>query len=136
MNSDPVADAKRLVQKEVPTGIATTETRPAESSPVITAIDRLQAESAYLSIALLVFGLLAMSVALFRVQQSALTESGALRIVGATAVVVMAAFLCTAGYTLEQITPAIGLLGTMGGYLLGRSESKAPDTSAAPVKSP
>ena len=81
-----------------------------------------QNQSLTLSIALLAFGLLVIVAALWRVQRAQLTETGALRLVGATVVVVMAVFLCTAGFTLEQITPAIGLLGTMGGYVLGRSE--------------
>jgi hypothetical protein len=75
-----------------------------------------------LSITLLAFGLAVIVAALWRVDRNRLTENGALRLVGATVVVVMAVFLCTAGFTLEQITPAIGLLGTMGGYVLGRSE--------------
>jgi hypothetical protein len=30
-------------------------------------------------------------------------------------------FLITAGYTSDQIAPMIGLLGTIAGYLLGKS---------------
>lgn len=93
-----------------------------------------QNQSLTLSIALLLFGVLVIAAALWRVERAQLTETGALRLVGATVVVVMAVFLCTAGFTLEQITPAIGLLGTMGGYVLGRSEREDPqaDRSAVP----
>jgi len=81
-----------------------------------------QNQSLTLSMALLLFGAMVIAAALWRIERAHLTETGALRLVGATVVVVMAVFLCTAGFTLEQITPAIGLLGTMGGYVLGRSE--------------
>ena len=37
-------------------------------------------------------------------------------------------FLLTAGYSAEQITPIVGLLGTIVGYALGRSkEDKEPN---------
>jgi len=34
-------------------------------------------------------------------------------------------FLLTAGYSQEQMTPIIGLLGTIVGYALGRKDEKA-----------
>jgi hypothetical protein len=93
-----------------------------------------QNQSLTLSMALLLFGVLVIAAALWRIQRAQLTETGALRLVGATVVVVMAVFLCTAGFTLEQITPAIGLLGTMGGYVLGRSEREnSPSASGGSV---
>jgi hypothetical protein len=36
-------------------------------------------------------------------------------------------FLIVAGYTSQQIAPAMGLLGTLAGYLLGK-ESSAVDS--------
>lgn len=34
--------------------------------------------------------------------------------------------LITSGFTNEQIAPALGLFGTIAGYLLGRSERRSP----------
>lgn len=101
------------------------------NEPNLTVLLESQNQSLVLSISLLAFGVFVIVAALWRVDRAHLTEAGALRLVGATVVVVMAVFLCTAGFTLEQITPAIGLLGTMGGYLLGRSERDSGDKAPA-----
>ncbi|QTA83229.1 Uncharacterized protein dnl_56240 [Desulfonema limicola] len=46
------------------------------------------------------------------------------RSVGFTLVIVSGLFLITAGYSQEQISPMIGLLGTTAGYLLGKTETE------------
>lgn len=114
--------ARELVAAPIPGAPVATQTAVAAKEPGLTVLLDYQNQSLVLSISLLVFGLAVIVAALWRVDRTRLTENGALRLVGATAVVIMAVFLCTAGFTLEQITPAIGLLGTMGGYVLGRSE--------------
>jgi hypothetical protein len=38
-------------------------------------------------------------------------------------------FLVTAGYNAEQITPALGLLGTVAGYMLGRGDREIKKSS-------
>lgn len=119
--SSAVTKARELVAAPIPGKPVTTQTTQVPKEPGLTVLLDSQNQSVLLSITLLAFGL-AVVAALWRVDRKRLTENGALRLVGATVVVVMAVFLCTAGFTLEQITPAIGLLGTMGGYVLGRSE--------------
>ena len=42
-----------------------------------------------------------------------------LKIFGTIIIIIFAAFLVVAGYTDQQISPVIGLLGTIAGYLLG-----------------
>ncbi len=37
-----------------------------------------------------------------------------------TLIIISTLFLITAGYSNNQIAPAVGLLGTIAGYLLGR----------------
>lgn len=120
--SPAVTKARELVAAPIPGKPVTTQTTEVTKEPGLTVLLDSQNQSVLLSITLLVFGLAVIVAALWRVDRKRLTENGALRLVGATVVVVMAVFLCTAGFTLEQITPAIGLLGTMGGYVLGRSE--------------
>lgn len=120
--SPAVTKARELVAAPIPGKPVTTQTTEVPKEPGLTVLLDSQNQSVLLSITLLLFGLAVIVAALWRVDRKRLTENGALRLVGATVVVVMAVFLCTAGFTLEQITPAIGLLGTMGGYVLGRSE--------------
>ena len=47
-----------------------------------------------------------------------------------TLIVVSSLFIITAGYSSEQIAPAMGLFGTIAGYLLGRyQETKGDEVS-------
>jgi len=77
----------------------------------------------YLSLGVLVFGLLILGG-----QMAIMLKVGkgwgpnSIRISGLTLVVISGVFLITAGYSQEQIAPMIGLLGTIAGYLLGKSE--------------
>jgi hypothetical protein len=47
-----------------------------------------------------------------------------LRCFGLTLVIAGTVFLIVAGFDSEQIAPAIGLFGTIAGYILGRSERR------------
>lgn len=47
-----------------------------------------------------------------------------IRIVGITLVIIAGLFLIVTGYSQEQIAPMIGLLGTITGFLLGKTSSK------------
>jgi hypothetical protein len=83
-----------------------------------------------LSLGVLAFGLLVMVLevlVMFRTSRGWDTDST--RIVGLTLVVVAGLFLITAGYSQDQIAPMTGLLGTVAGYLLGRS---APASESRP----
>lgn len=77
----------------------------------------------YLSLAVLGFGLIILVL-----QMAVMLKLGkgwgpnAIRISGLTLVVICGVFLITAGYSQDQIAPMIGLLGTIAGYLLGKSE--------------
>lgn len=75
-----------------------------------------------ISASVLIFGafLIAIaSVAMFR----GASESTVLRVYGMLTIIVMAVFLVVAGYDAQQMGPVIGLLGTLAGYLVGRSSS-------------
>lgn len=77
----------------------------------------------YLSLAVLGFGLviLALQIALmFKVGKG--WGPNSIRICGLTLVIISGIFLITAGYSQAQVAPVIGLLGTIAGYLLGKSE--------------
>lgn len=72
--------------------------------------------------AVLLFGFAMAMVATHLIRAKTLPASEAIRLVALILIVTGTLFLVTAGYSAEQIAPALGLLGTVAGYLLGRSE--------------
>jgi hypothetical protein len=48
-------------------------------------------------------------------------------------IIVGTLFLISAGLSNDQIAPAIGLFGTIAGYLLGRAERRSADQSQSPT---
>ena len=73
-----------------------------------------------ISASVLVFGLIVMVLA-SRALQKGIPAALVMRLFGMLTLVVMAVFLVVAGYDSQQIAPVTGLLGTLAGYLLGKS---------------
>ena len=75
---------------------------------------------------ILLFGLVVLSLSawLIRVGQH---PTSVLRVFGTVLVIVMATFLVVAGYDDKQIAAPLGLLGTIGGYLLGKETNRPPE---------
>lgn len=81
-------------------------------------------EELWLSLGVLGFGVLLIGfeiAVMFKVGKG--WAAASIRIVGITLVIVAGLFLITAGYSESQSAPMIGLLGTIAGYLLGKTES-------------
>ena len=78
-----------------------------------------------LSVIILAFGLI-ISLGIFYViiKKNQGWGNNSVRMVGLTLVLTASLFLITAGYSQEQITPVVGLLGTIIGYLLGSGQKK------------
>jgi len=77
--------------------------------------------STYLSVGLLAFGAIMLGLefgVLFRARRP--WNELDFKIIVTTLVVLMGVFLVVAGFSQEQITPVIGLLGAIVGYVLGR----------------
>lgn len=77
-----------------------------------------------ISASVLIFGAFLIglaSIAMFR----GAAASTVLRVYGMLTIIVMSVFLVVAGYDAQQMSPVIGLLGTLAGYLVGRSSSSA-----------
>ena len=74
-----------------------------------------------LSSLILLFGFLILVLEVWIILSS---KSGmdafAFKIISLTLIITGALFLMTAGYTEDQLTPIIGLLGTVAGYILGQ----------------
>lgn len=78
----------------------------------------------YLSLAILLFGLilcLAEIIVLFK-KKEICWDASAFRVFGLTLIIVSGVFLITAGYSEYQIASMMGLLGTLAGYLLAKTD--------------
>ena len=73
----------------------------------------------------LIYSLIVLALATYLIRLGKSSES-VLRIFGTILIISSSVFLIVAGYTNQQIAPAMGLLGTVAGYLLGKESSK-PD---------
>jgi len=76
-----------------------------------------------LSISVLAFGLLIMIFEIFLLKSRILKDDLLVKFILVTLIITATLFLITAGYDNNQIAPAIGLFGTVAGYLLGKSSS-------------
>lgn len=85
----------------------------------------------FLTLSVLAFGLLViitMAVLVIRKSQA----GDVLRLFTVPMVIVAAVFLVVTGFSNEQITPVIGLLGTLAGYTLGVQSQKGDRKSLPP----
>jgi|694.fasta_scaffold107490_3 hypothetical protein len=87
------------------------------SKPIWSAQNAMTVSSAVLVYSLIV---LALATYLIRLGKS---SSSVLRIFGTILIISSSIFLIVAGYTSQQIAPAMGLLGTLAGYLLGKESA-------------
>lgn len=95
-------------------------------------------EEILFSVSILIFGLIIALVAAVCLRPSVTKSSDALFMsMGMILVITGSLFLITAGYSNQQITPVIGLLGTIAGYVLGyRSHAKANNDNQPPGQIP
>ncbi|GGK79796.1 hypothetical protein ACD591_08265 [Rufibacter glacialis] len=76
-----------------------------------------------LSFCVLGFGVIMMGLLVHVIKCSHIEKENIVRVLMVTLIIISTLFLITAGYSNDQIAPAIGLLGTVAGYLLGKSSS-------------
>lgn len=62
------------------------------------------------------------------------TSESVLKILGVILIITSSVFLVVAGYSDQQISPVIGLLGTLAGYLLGKDTKEQTSSSLSPTK--
>ncbi|WP_138441348.1 hypothetical protein [Marinobacter alexandrii] len=87
------------------------------------AYEKTSQDSFVLSGMFLGFGLILTMIFAHLVKSGNEPES-LVRVFGMMLIVISAVFLMIAGYSEKQIAPVFGLLGTVAGYLLGRSSVK------------
>ena len=75
----------------------------------------------WLSLIILAFGAIVVAVQYALLRKRSFDGNDILRVFGVTLIVVGTLFLITAGFGDKQIAPAMGLFGTLAGYLLGKA---------------
>ena len=78
-----------------------------------------------LSKEVLIFGILIILMEMFMIWKMNIKNDAAVKFILISLLVTSTLFLVTAGYNNSQIAPAIGLFGTVVGYLLGKANDKS-----------
>jgi uncharacterized membrane protein YfcA len=86
-----------------------------------------------MSAVVLLFGIVVIAICAALMRGSRPSAEAVLRVFGTVLIIVGALFLVVAGYTDKQMAPVTGLLGTLAGYLLGKSPT---EKDRVPEKAP
>lgn len=85
----------------------------------------------WLSLLILLFGAIVVVVQFSLLRRQSFDGNDLLKVFGVTLIIVGTLFLIAAGFGDKQIAPAMGLFGTLAGYLLGRASAGTTDSSKA-----
>ena len=77
----------------------------------------------FLTISLLTFAVISLSLSMILMWRSNATPHQILRVFGVLCIISVSALLLIVGYGNEQLTPIIGLFGAIAGYLLGKDSN-------------
>ena len=88
----------------------------------------------YLSLVVLGFGALVLVLEVILIWKRKISEDNTVKFIVVTLIITSMLFLITAGYDNNQIAPAMGLLGTIAGYLLGKQESEKKEEKTTPTE--
>jgi hypothetical protein len=121
----PAPETREPVNVQPPRGMGGPHQRPALMS-------RLEFG---LSVLVILFGLIVIFIEFWLLRRSALRPDEILRIFALTLIIIGPLFFVTAGFDSNQIAPAMGLFGTIAGYLLGR-RSRADDQASRVQNAP
>ena len=78
-----------------------------------------------MSSVVLVFGIVVIGICAWLMRKSTPSSEAILRVFGTVLIITGALFLVVAGYSDKQMAPVMGLLGTLAGYLLGKSPERS-----------
>ena len=139
-NASPVVN-KEAVNNEAPTQ-TTTSAPPAKDTFTVNANprdpDSAEARPGYTSdpeffltlMVCVVSGLTLLMQFLLLRKSTRLKSEDTSRVFGMTLIIMGTLFSVSAGFSAEQIAPAMGLFGTIAGYLLGRADRKDHEENA------
>jgi len=105
--------------------VATTITSEGVNLPPVNSelVPTKSSQEVWLSLGVLLFGVVVVLTQAFLINKSNESLTNSLKYLSISLIIVGSLFLVTAGYGNTQIAPIIGLLGTVAGYLLGRTQS-------------
>ena len=110
-----------IAQDSITTALNNLPPEPEETgSAIVTPLSRLEFT---LSMIVLVFGLSVIILEIFLIRIKKIHSDDTIKFITVTLIITSTLFLITAGYSNDQIAPAVGLLGTIAGYLLGRNQN-------------
>jgi len=123
-NSNPSATPNKSISQD-PVSEAVTAPAKAELPPVSRSSEFLSEPEVRLTIAVALIGLIALALEYLLLRRiKNLQAEEALRVFGVTLILIGTFFFVAAGFGAQQIAPALGLFGTIAGYLLGRAAGK------------
>lgn len=109
-----------------------------ETSPNIRAVfsesSLLSDRELYLAILVFIFAIFISLIAAYLLTKGQVAPDAVIRLISCIIIVSGLLFLIAAGYSGQQISPALGLLGTLAGYLLGRADTKIDETQGRTLK--
>lgn len=78
----------------------------------------------WLSASVLIFGLLLFVAEIYIIRTTAtFNPEQAIKLVAVSLIIISTLFIITAGFSSQQIAPAMGLFGTVAGYMLGKYQN-------------
>jgi len=98
---------------------------PARASATTAQVSALSSIELWLAIAIILFGFIVLCMQYNLLRRATNTEpEDILRLFTVTIVIIGTLSLIAIGYSSQQIAPALGLFGTILGYLLGKSDER------------
>jgi len=114
-----MSDVKKELQEAVESHIQTSASIPSRSDWLNLNIEQ---QSLFLSVLIVIFGCVIIWAANKQMSSGSNPDS-VLKVFGGISIVILSVLLIAAGFSDQQISPVIGLLGTMAGYILGKNSS-------------
>lgn len=130
LNESEVANRPPTLSADTPQITNTPPTSSDAGAPEVLSV--MTAYEIWLSCGVLIFGLIVMGIELYLMKVNTFDQNQTIKFVLVTLIITSALFLIAAGFSNNQIAPAMGLLGTIAGYLLGRSDTKPNETTTTP----
>ena len=78
----------------------------------------------WMSFSVLCFGIVILVIEGLMIKFNTFQPEQTIKLLAITLIVISTLFIITAGFDSEQIAPAMGLFGTIAGYILGRASEK------------
>jgi hypothetical protein len=94
-------------------------------------ISALSSVELWLAIAIILFGLIVLAMQFVLLRRAAAATEDVLRLFTVTMIIIGTMALIAVGYSSQQIAPALGLFGTILGYLLGKTDERMRNRGGA-----